>query len=55
MTDKNECYFCGLNEARWCKICQENYCDKCHKQLEESWKQEEYLSPHQWYEKEIRV
>lgn len=49
-----ECHMC-CEPAHWCKLCQENYCEKCHKINEDSWEVSEYLSPHQWYAKEILV
>ena len=50
---KPECENCAECEGEWCKICQEVFCEKCHKRNEKNWRETEYLSPHQFYEKEI--
>lgn len=47
-----QCYDCCEN-GEWCKICQKVYCKECHERNERIYLNEEFLSPHQWYEKEI--
>ena len=48
-----ECYFCGENNANWCKICQAAFCIVDHEEHEESFRQTEYLSWHQYYDMEF--
>ena len=47
-----ECYYCS-DEGKWCKLCQQVFCKGCHDGSEKQWAIEEYLSPHEYYEREF--
>jgi len=53
LTKKLECYWCGEDVAVFCKICDKNLCNTCHRESERTWFESDWLSPHQYYESEF--